>query len=672
MFLIATMAVQFVVSYRNESKQVHEHINYQMELAQKDVTFKLYRLTDAVSDLASYLPQDGKDTTILYDYIETVLRRFPDLYSCYFCYVPYYLTQRDEHYALCALRVDNDSVSSYHFEDVVDYVERDWYKGAMESDDKGYWAQSYHDIDTDSLIFTYSLKAYDNYGKVIGVAAADYTLSWAKQLLQNTRPYKDAVCQLYDQGGALIVQSGETNDWNKMIVMERALPPTKMELVIGVPNHHLWDGIIKTSLITFIALVIGILIAGLLISRLWKDQVAFSIMETENKVLENELHIASNIQKSILRQGNCNKVKREDKWADVELQAALEPMREVGGDLYDFYRKGDDLYFIIGDVSGKSVTAAIFMSATVNLFRSAVRRLQSPKSIMEDINSVLSDNNPSMMFVTAFVGRLHIPTGEVLYCNAGHVPPLFVSMGQLPLTISMIPNIPLGYDGRFRFEEQGLLLGKDEVFVLYTDGLTEARNERHEMLGMQRWREMVAKNISPTGGDYISAIRKAEIQFIGKAEQADDMTLMAIRLMHEVLPLIVRVDNRLDQWPLLKKAMHDYALCAGLNKRALNRLEMALEEAVVNVVNYSQAEWIALRVEREKEENGSRLRLTLTDNGVAFDPTKQPKADTAQMAAKRQIGGLGIALLKQIADTLEYTRHDNQNILIITKIIEQP
>ena len=86
------------------------------------------------------------------------------------------------------------------------------------------------------------------------------------------------------------------------------------------------------------------------------------------------------------------------------MQAVLEPMHEVGGDLYDYYRKGEDLFFIIGDVSGKGVPAAMFMSATVNLFRSAVLRLQSPKAIMEEVNGVLSEHNPNLMFVTAIGG----------------------------------------------------------------------------------------------------------------------------------------------------------------------------------------------------------------------------------------------------------------------------
>ena len=671
-FLVIAMTIQFVLSYQRNKADIKDRIDYKMELAQKEVIFELYDMVDAVSEIASYLPQNGKDTTALYNHMETVLRRFPYLYSCYFCYTPNYFPDQGKHYAVCAFRASQDSIISYHLETKFDYFERDWYKGAMLSDDKGFWSESYTDYDTDSLVSTYSVKAYDDDDNVIGVAGADYTLSWAKQVLLEARPYEDAECQLYGPGGTLIVQTGEADNWDKMIVSEKALSPAEMMLVIAVPNHHIWDGMIRVSLITFIVLVIGILVAGLLIRRLWQDQTEYVRAETENKVLEKELRIASNIQKGILRIGEREKVKVEDRWSDIEVQAALEPMREIGGDLYDFYRKDDDFYFIIGDVSGKSVPAAMFMSATVNLFRSTVRRLQSPKSIMEDINAVLSDNNPSLMFVTAFIGRLHIPTGEVLYCNAGHLPPIVIKNQKSnnensTREIDVIPNIPLGYKGTFRFEEQGMLLGKDETLVLYTDGLTEVRNEQHEMLGMQRWLEMAAENIPLAGSDSINAIRKACVRYIGRAEQTDDMTIMTIRLTNDVQPLTLHLENRLDQLPVFRNALHNYGLCAGVDKRTLKRLEVALEEAVVNIINYSQATAIELKVESQKSKAERQFCIKISDNGTIFDPTAQKEVDTAQNAEERRIGGLGIALLRQIADELYYQRLDNKNELTIIK-----
>lgn len=671
-FLVIAMTIQFVLSYQRNKADIKDRINYKMELAQKDVTFELYDVVDAVSEIASYLPRNGKDTVALYNHIETVLWRFPYLYSCYFCYTPNYFPDQGKHYAVCAFRASPDSIISYHLETKFDYFERDWYKGAMLSDDKGFWSESYTDYDTDSLVSTYSVKAYDDDDNIIGVAGADFTLSWAKQVLLEARPYEDAECQLYGPGGTLIVQTGEADNWDNMIVSEKALSPAEMMLVIAVPNHHIWDGMIRVSLITFIVLVIGILVAGLLIRRLWQDQTEYVRAETENKVLEKELRIASSIQKGILRIGEREKVKVKDRWSDIEVQAALEPMREIGGDLYDFYRKDDDFYFIIGDVSGKSVPAAMFMSATVNLFRSTVRRLQSPKSIMEDINAVLSDNNPSLMFVTAFIGRLHIPTGEVLYCNAGHLPPIVIQNQKSDnenstREIDVIPNIPLGYKGTFRFEEQGTMLGKNETLVLYTDGITEARNEKREMLGVQRWRKMAAETIPLAGSDSINAIRKACVRYIGRAEQTDDMTIMTIRLTNDVQPLTLHLENRLDQLPVFRNALHNYGLCAGVDKRTLKRLEVALEEAVVNIINYSQATAIELRVESQKSKTERQFCIKISDNGTIFDPTAQKEVDTAKNAEERQIGGLGIALLRQMADELYYQRLDNKNILTIIK-----
>jgi sigma-B regulation protein RsbU (phosphoserine phosphatase) len=207
-------------------------------------------------------------------------------------------------------------------------------------------------------------------------------------------------------------------------------------------------------------------------------------------------------------------------------------MREVGGDLYDFHRRDDDFYFIIGDVSGKSVTAAMFMSATVNLFRSAIKRLQSPKAIMEEMNSVLSDNNPRMMFVTAFIGRLHIPTGELLFCNAGHLSPLKVhseKTGQKVDSIEMEPNIPLGYDGGFRYKEQGTMLGKGDILVLYTDGVTEASDEKQCFYETDRLLDALNACGAANPDALLEGVKRDIQDFAGQAEQADDLTMLCIQ-----------------------------------------------------------------------------------------------------------------------------------------------
>ena len=673
LFLVIAMTIQFVVSYQWEKKRVLEHIDYEMELAQKDFIFEIYDIQDAGEEMVDFLNRRLDEPNAILRHTRTIVRRFPDVMSCYVSFRPGYYNKSDYWYCPASWRIGDSIVTTLYGDKEHDYFQRKWYKGAVQSEKGLYWSQAYQDEDFNDPICTHSIR-FEKDSDFVCVIGLDFSLLWVNKMLNDIKPFDDAYCKLMSSDGSMVLATDESlehntkllkkSDW---IISSVMLSPVDMRLEIGVPKHHLWESVWKKSLITLGVLLIGILVAGLLIRLIRRDQAAFARVETENKLMEREMHIASTIQMGILRKGQRSNVKG-DKWTDAMLQAALVPMKEVGGDLYDYFRKEDDLFFIIGDVSGKSVPAAMFMSATVNLFRSAVRRLQSPKAIMEDMNAVLSDNNPSMMFVTAFIGRLHIPTGELLYCNAGHLAPIVYSTGQrdgetkvLPLE----PNIPMGYEGQFKFKEQGTMLHQDEMIVLYTDGITEARNEQHEMLGSKRWIDIITKHHNAFRDGDFEAINNIGSKFVGKAEQTDDMTIMTITKTSADEPVSLRVENKMDQWPTLRSTLHNYALCAGMDARALKKLEVALEEAVVNIVNYSQATEIELKIKNEE----LKIILILSDNGIAFDPTAQEEKDINKAVEERQIGGMGIALVKQIADEVSYRRIEDKNELTIIKNI---
>ena len=153
--------------------------------------------------------------------------------------------------------------------------------------------------------------------------------------------------------------------------------------------------------------------------------------------------------------------------------------------------------------------------------------------------------------------------------------------------------------------------------------------------------------------------------FIGTAEQSDDITLMTISKKSDIQPYVLHVENKMSQWPVLRKALHDYGMCVGMEDRTLKKMILALEEAVVNIVNYSEAKFIGMTISCGDTQ---RLSITLRDDGIAFDPTAQAEVDTAAVIDQRQIGGLGIALLRQIADEVHYRRTDDgQNELSIIK-----
>ena len=678
-FLIIAMTLQFWVSYQWERKRVQGQIDYEMQLAQRDFLFEIYDIQHAGDEVCEYLQRRVDDQEAILHFTRVILTRYEDIKACYVSFRPGYYNENEYWHCPCSWRKGDSIVMEMYGNAENDYFQRDWYKGALQSVQGRYWSSSYMDKDFKDFVCTHSIRVeIDNqFACVVGL---DLSTKWMRDMMERIKPYDDAYCRIFDSDGNLILASrniADAPDINirNMIVSTSKLSPMDLQMEIGVPKNHVWEEVRGKSLLTFIVLLIGILVAAMLIRRIWFNQAEYTRVETENQLMEREMHIASDIQKGILRKGERNKIKG-GKWPDVELNAALIPMREVGGDLYDYFRKDDSLYFIIGDVSGKSVPAAMFMSATVNLFRSAVRRQTSPKAIMEEMNAVLSDNNPSFMFVTAFIGRLHIPTGELLYCNAGHLAPIKIGKNFSPApspqereggveTLQLVPNIPMGYEGTFRFVEQGTMLGKDELLVLYTDGITEARNEKHELLGMKRWIELVKNNEQALRNGDLAAIDEAGMQFVGKAEQADDMTLMTILKTSDSQPLTMHVENQLSQWPELKTAFHNYALCVGLDKRTLKKMEIALEEAVINIVHYSQAEWIELTLSHQH----SAISIQLTDNGVAFDPTKQEEKDINKAVEERQIGGLGIALVQQIADQMLYRRIEDKNELTIIKNI---
>ena len=513
LFLVVGMMVQFIVSYRQARHQVQERIDLKMQIAQEKLLFEVYDAYEALDQLAADVQENLTRPEELLNDTRDILNRYPSLYTCYAAFPEYYYLDKGKWFCPCSYRL-GESLYTIKFGDQYhDYFSREWYQGALQSGDDGFWSQPYSDEDFDETIFTYSNDLRDANGNLICVTALDFSLSWMEKLLEQFKPFDEAVLALYTSSGTTLTSSGIDSHFSSAgwITSRQRLDPIDIEMLVAVPQSYVWKSIRLGLLLPLVIFILGILVVGLLIRRMMRDQKEKSLLETQKEVVEHELQIAHDIQMGILRPDFPQD-------GDVQVKALLEPMKEVGGDLYDFYREGDFLWLIVGDVSGKGVPAAMFMSATVNLFRASVRRFSSPKEVMEEMNAVLSDNNPSFTFVTAFIGRLHIPGGELLYCNAGHCKPV-LSSGTV---LSVIANIPLGYDGTFQFKEQSFLMEKGQTLVLYTDGITEARNTSREMLGMKRWTDIVA-----AGGDLLAAAQ----EYMGDAEPIDDITIMEIKLI---------------------------------------------------------------------------------------------------------------------------------------------
>ena len=246
--------------------------------------------------------------------------------------------------------------------------------------------------------------------------------------------------------------------------------------------------------------------------------------------IESDLRIASDIQMGMLPTNFPTKAERDD----VQIYASLTPAKEVGGDLFDFYFRDDKLFFCIGDVSGKGVPASLFMAVTRAVFRTVSSHEPMPDRIVTMMNKAIAEMNNSLMFVTLFVGVLDLSTGHLHYCNAGHDAPLLVGagVGELPCD----SNIPVGVMPEWTYTLQEVQIYTGTTLLLFTDGLTEAMDADNAQFQMDRINEVANKALAQQQYEphqLIDQMTDAVHQFVGAAEQSDDLTMMAIQYIKQ-------------------------------------------------------------------------------------------------------------------------------------------
>lgn len=527
LFIAAAMIVQFAISFSLEREHVREVVEYKMQLAQKDFFYVLLGFHNAANEMRNYVLTHPGDERGLLEATRVTLDRYPHIDNIFVKFAPGVYQGKEGNYFPRTYRFHGQTITTAHGSDSLDYYVRDWYTGALRCDSNGYWSEPYIGASTQTLIASHSIKIEDEQGRLVGVVGDDFRIEWMKDILQDIKPHEEAVCILHGTNGSLIASSDNSTPENEIwykndkwhwMAYSQTMYPINMELMIAVPNRIIWQSIQKRSLITLCVLIIGIVVLVLLFRRIEKNQKAYLQVENEHKLIQNEMQIARNIQRGILVHDFIDD-------EQLSLHATLVPMQSVGGDLYDFYRDGEYVTFIIGDVSGKGMPAAMFMSATVTLFRAAVKRHLSTNAIMEEINSTLSSNNSLMMFVTAFVGRLHLPTGQLTYCNAGHLPPLMVKDGQCRWFDMKAANVILGLDETYHFTEQSTTLDHGEQVIVFTDGVTEAENARKELLGFDHLLEQLQSVQQPIDD---RTVYDVVCRFSADAEQSDDIAIMNI------------------------------------------------------------------------------------------------------------------------------------------------
>ena len=584
-------------------------------------------------------------------------------------FIPNYFPEKGEFFEVCSSRFSEDSIYTRNIGSAEhDYTQMEWWQNGFVHD-SCWWCEPYlDDSGSKTMVVSCSYPVHDRNGKVVAVVCIDMSLDELKNISEYLQVYPNSYYTIRSSTGVDIVPAPDTVPGRKYNIFQEEIDATGWHIEIIIPDEELFRDLNHIGRIVGLLMLLGLAMLILIIWYAGRNNKRLIESTARNQSIENELNIARKIQMAMLP----TRFPPFPDYPNINAYGEVIPAKEVGGDLFDFYIRENRLFFCVGDVSGKGVPASIVMAMTRSFFRSFTSYMDNPAKIVMQMNDSLSgEGNDQSMFVTLFLGVLNLTTGELHYCNAGHNSPLVIGHRSL-VNLDCKANLPLGVIGGFAYQEQAAKLEIGDTLFLYTDGLTEAENARHEQFGEERMGELLAAHGEQSPQELIETMHQAVAKFVGNAEQSDDLTLFAIRLLdkspitHRPSPiteghysLVMR--NDIQQIPTLAEWIEMLGLPQELNMP----INLALEEAVSNVMLYAYpGKSGQVLVECDKS---NKLVFTITDSGVPFDPTQQIDPDVTQSAEERPIGGLGIFLVRQIMDDIRYERKEDKNILTLVK-----
>jgi sigma-B regulation protein RsbU (phosphoserine phosphatase) len=401
-------------------------------------------------------------------------------------------------------------------------------------------------------------------------------------------------------------------------------------------------------------------------------QEAYGIIRDQRDRMEDELNIGREIQMSMIPLV----FPPFPDHGEFSVFAALEPAREVGGDFYDYYFIDEERFcFCIGDVSGKGVPAALFMAVTKTLIKSRAIDDFSTASILTHVNAELSADNETSMFVTIFLGILNIRSGEFVYTNAGHNPPYLRRKGGSLQRLDVRHGPLIGAVPGMVYREDTDTLTPGDMLFMYTDGVTEERNADRELFSEKRLVSVLASTTVDSVENAVRDTVAAVKDFRGDGNQEDDITALAVRFqgssVHDPVAVFhIMARNDLREIARVNQEFQKFAEEHGVPVEVGRRISVLFDDLLNNVISYAFPDDEAHEIEIRTEIATNRLTVTISDDGIPFNPLFANSPDTSLPLDKRALGGLGIHLIRNLVDDMSYQRRIDRNVLTLVKHIE--
>ncbi len=405
-------------------------------------------------------------------------------------------------------------------------------------------------------------------------------------------------------------------------------------------------------------------------------QEIMRITSEKNRVMA-ELDLARKIQDNVLPKISAGFPGRKE----FTINASMKPAKEIGGDLYDFFFIDDDHFAIVmADVSGKGIPAALFMMISKILIKNRCMKGGEPNEILEDINNVICVNNREDMFVTVWIGILEISSGIVTAANAGHEYPILCQAGGNFELFKDPHGFVIGGMENMKYKTYRFRMEKDSVLFIYTDGVTEAVNSKNEQYGMGRLLKALDEAEDRNPDSLIEGVTNDIESFVENANQFDDTTMLSVHYFGPEENVVSAEDtkgNVMAEFKIeaLKENLNhvmsfvdEHLEGVDCPMKAQMQIDLCVEEMFINVASYAYGSGkgdVIIRLEEEKDPSG--ISIVLVDEGMPYDPLAKADPDVTASADQRQIGGLGIFLVKKNMDNISYRRDGNKNVFRMTK-----
>ena len=412
---------------------------------------------------------------------------------------------------------------------------------------------------------------------------------------------------------------------------------------------------------------VSITFSAMMVSLVLIYVMQFSEKEKDLYSTNKELGLATNIQKHMLPSIFPAFPERKE----FDIYASMTPAKEVGGDFYDFFLIDDyHLGLVMADVSDKGVPAALFMMASKIMVQNFAMLGQSPKKVLESVNTQICRNNQEEMFVTIWLGILDIKTGVITAANAGHEKPVIYRKNKEYEVLEDEHGFVVGWFNKTNYHEYEIKLNKGDKLFLYTDGVPEATSKQGK-LGMDRMVKILNSHRRDDVTSLVTHMKNDIDAFAGEIDQFDDVTMLCLEYKgYKEDDNFVTYDAESKYLSSMLKPIMSKLEELKVDHKMAYQINLCLEELFSNVINYAYyPNKGKIKIAYEMMDNNKTLKVTIKDNGKPFNPLESEDPDIHASLEERKIGGLGLFIVKKTMDKIDYEYKDNMNTLTLYKTI---